>query len=415
MNKTPYRGLLRGYLAIPAVLAAAVAINYFTDPYAIHGRRSTPNAALAAQGKDRLYQAHRINALRPQAVVIGSSRARALRADHPGWSAAPAYNLALPAAVIYEDLRYFQHAHAAGPLRQAVVGLDLLMFNALQGPYQGFSEERLNVDRHGRPNPPSNTDRVASLLSIDALRDSYRTLLPGTKDRERMRELDENPGLPADAPALRTRFRATERWFVSGGSAWFPRPRLAFALRDPDDRQLTLERYRALLALAYRDDIDLRLFISPVHARLLEAMHATGLWPTFERWKRLLVEVNEQAARAAGKPPFPLWDFSGYNAYTTEPVPRESDPVQQMRWYRESSHYSRALGDRILDRVLGTGTGKPAGDRSFGVRLTSTTVERHLERIRAERRAYLATYPDDVDEVREIAEQTRATRRGVID
>lgn len=415
MKKTPYRGLLLVYLAIPGLLAAVATVNFLTDPYAIHNPRNTPNTALAAHGKDRLYKAYRVNMLKPQAVILGSSRALALRAEHPGWSAAPVYNLALPASVIYEDLRYFQHAHAAGPLHQAVIGLDLLMFNGLQGPYQGFSEERLNVDRYNRPLPSSSADWVASLLSIDALKDSYRTLFPRSMNRAKRRGADPVPTRPGEKALVRPRFRSTELGFMAGGNIWFPGPQMAFSLRDPATGQLTLNHYRELLALAYRDNVDLRMFISPVHARLLEAMHATGLWPTFERWKHLLVEINEQEARAAGKPPFPLWDFSGYNAYTTETVPRENDPVQEMRWYRESSHYTVELGDRILDRVLGPGAGKVAADGSFGVRLTPANIEQDLARIRTERRRYLVTHPEDVREVQESAAKTQASRRGVID
>lgn len=419
VKKTPYRGLLRAYLAIPGVLAAVAAFNYFADPYGIHDPRNAPNAALAVHGKDRIYKARQVNALKPQAVILGSSRASALSADHPGWSATPVFNLALPASVIYEDLRYFQHAHAARPLRQVVLGLDLLMFNGLQGPHKGFAEERLNVDRYNRPLPWSNSDWVASLLSVDALKDSYETIVPMLKGRprpDRAGKARRRPdGAEGGGAPLRPLFQITELRFMAGGNIWFPSPRRAFSLRDSESGQLTIEHYRQLLALAYRDDIDLRLFISPVHARLLEAKYAVGLWPTFERWKRLLVETNEQAAQAAGKPPFPLWDFSGYNSYTTEAVPLASDPVQRMRWYRESSHYTRELGDRILDRVLETAAGTVAARDSFGVRLTSATIERHLARIRAERRRYLATHPADVREVEESAEKTRASRRGVID
>jgi hypothetical protein len=86
-------------------------------------------------------------------------------------------------------------------------------------------------------------------------------------------------------------------------------------------KESTLNYFRSLLDIVYRDNVDLRILISPSHARLWEAPDSVGLWKKFEQWKREMVQINEQQANKYGKTPFPLWDFSGYNTFTTEEVP----------------------------------------------------------------------------------------------
>jgi hypothetical protein len=74
--------------------------------------------------------------------------------------------------------------------------------------------------------------------------------------------------------------------------------------------------------------------------------------------------------RVLDRRPIPLGDFSGYNSMTTEPVPPSGDTTSRMKWYWESSHYRKELGDLVLDRLLeyeGTGRAIPV---DFGILLT---------------------------------------------
>ena len=78
-----------------------------------------------------------------------------------------------------------------------------------------------------------------------------------------------------------------------------------------------------------------------MHARQLEALHAANLWEKFVNRKRHLVEINEEEASNVGQPPFPLWDFTGYNQYCTEAVPDHGDTSTEMNWYWEASHFHK--------------------------------------------------------------------------
>jgi hypothetical protein len=115
--------------------------------------------------------------------------------------------------------------------------------------------------------------------------------------------------------------------------------------------------------------------------------------PAWEQWKRdLAATVADSKAE--------LWDFSGYNPVTSEDIPR--DPAVRMRWYWDGSHFTKAAGTLMLDRVLNA-----KGDESFGIRLSPDNVESVIARIRAERAAYAASHAGEVAEVAAIAELSR--------
>lgn len=144
------------------------------------------------------------------------------------------------------------------------------------------------------------------------------------------------------------------------------------------------------------------LFISPLHARQLEAMWEVGLFPAFEQWKRDLTgAVAAIRSEPSGGAPIRLWDFSGYSSVTTEPV---SD---SMRWYWESSHYTKETGDLVLARLLDRGDRIPALPDDFGRELSPVTVEAVLAAIRDGHAAYGRDFPAEVEDVRDIARKTK--------
>jgi hypothetical protein len=51
-----------------------------------------------------------------------------------------------------------------------------------------------------------------------------------------------------------------------------------------------------------------------------------------------------------------------------------------MRWFWEISHYRKAAGDLVLDRVLDHNDPTRSLPADFGVRLTGETIDAHLAR-----------------------------------
>ena len=406
-----------GYLRLVAILVfgpliGLAAFTWTVDPYGVLDAPLRPGINTVKHGFTnhlRLAKAHAVAKIRPRTVILGSSRAEtAIDPAHPGFSALPAYNLAMSGAGTYEVLRYLQHAEGVRRLDLAVIGLDLFMFNAAWPIQPGFDEARLSLAIDGTPQRHWGGDLLAALLSREAIADSWWSLhhqgdaiAAYGPDGAR----DERYDIPAilAGGGHRQAFRQSQEYFVRYG--YFPAtPPPPFRFADRRKGVDTLDLLRRTLAAARTHATRVILFISPVHAEQLELMRRLGLWPQFEQWKRDLVQiVDADAARHPGEAPIDLWDFSGYNAITTETVPAAGDHETAMHWYRESSHFTRAAGDLVLDRVLGyRSTARPMPD-GFGVRLAVDNIEAALAGIRAGQAQWLREHASESAEIAAIA------------
>jgi hypothetical protein len=109
-----------------------------------------------------------------------------------------------------------------------------------------------------------------------------------------------------------------------------------------------------------------------------------GLWGRFEAWKRDLVKLV-YGSSYPGKVAVKLWDFSGYDRYSTELAPEKGDRHTVVDWFWEPGHFKRALGNLMLRRVLDD---EPS---EFGAELTPATIDERLQNIRRERGNYRTT------------------------
>ena len=369
----------------------------------------------------RLSKAAEVRRLKPDCLILGSSRAQVgLDPGHPGWSGcARAYNLSHLGGTLYEARRYLQDAEYFTKPRVIVLAVDFLMFNVYRPSQQpGFLEMRMVTRADGQSNPEWRSvylqELMSGLISHQTAAASWSTIFPSYRRRMAGPEDGFWEYTREDSDAIarygqREIFLGNEESFMT--RHWFPAPRHRFRAHDAQTGVDSFDDLRAMLRLAHRNKASFLLHISPAHARQWEALAQAGLWTQWEEWKRMLVQVNDEEARRAGRAAFPLWDFSGFNSYTTEAVPPPGDRKNEMRWYRESSHYRKELGDRVLDVVLGTYSRERDVARDFGVRLDAHSIENHLAATRAARVRWRAQYPQDVAEIAELARRTANWRQ----
>ena len=402
------RYLLAYFLILLSGALAVFSVNWIVDPYHVNAQLRSPALNAFKPEHDThmlLAKAYGVRREKPQAIVIGSSRSGdGFNALHPGLGgpAAPAYNLGLDGGNIRHVAAYFRHAVAVSELRTAVVGLDYFMFNQANDRHQLDFDATLLAGQGHRV--PAALGQAKAYFSFDALLSSARTVLsqkPGLLAPllHGMRgTVDYDRALAQEG--VRGNFARVLRHFAE--TAYLPRPGFAFSLGE--GAESSLETLREMLVQARGSGVKLHLVINPAHAWDSELMRALGLWDGFEDWKRALVRLLEQEAKAAPAGPEPaLWDFSGYNSITTEPVPAADSPRVPMAWFLDAEHFNQKAGDLVLDRVLDHSDEARRVPADFGGRLTAANIEDVLARTRQARAEYAVAHPGDVAEVTAIA------------
>jgi hypothetical protein len=392
-------------LSTLAILASVGAINRFVDPFGAFATtvNDRPQEAGLFGSNTRLAKAHVVSRFRPEAIILGSSRAEVgLSAAHEAWQYERVYNLGLPQASIAEILEYYEHAIAAGSLKQAVLGLDFYQFNPMLEPRPDFDACRLR-------NPGSAwtrwraalCDMPALLLSRRALGESIAQLRGRSKEADYLRDGSRNE-LAKEAEFRRAGYQHAA--FLDSEFSYLNRIDLLGGFRTSNlaFEETAGPRFEALLRLSYEHGVDLRLFISPSHARQFELIREMGLWDEFVRWKRFLLATATSIAAEYASEPFPIWDLADYNVFSQEALPPLEDREARMKWYWESSHYNRSLGQRVLNLVL-------AGrDEGIGRQIEADDIDSWLAALELRRAKYARAAENDLALMRDyLASPTR--------
>jgi hypothetical protein len=384
------------YFFISAVCTALglAAINWTVDPYAIyqtHGLLEKNEVKPLLTLNERVFKTVRLAREKLDVIVLGTSRADiGIDPEHLAVGGLRSANLATFDQPMNETRRLFELASGQNDLKSVVIGLDFFTFNALRPMPSDFVADNFAGIRP-----------VQLAFSVTTSLDSWKhhkqkTAQPGDCC------YSNGARLPAPSPLghYRSHFMNSEKMYLQ--SKYLPAPACKFDFSLPGSGQhSTLQDMRAVIALAHARNIALKLFVSPSHARQWEVIATAGLTEKWQEWKRELVRINVEEAARVHRSPFPLWDFSGYNAISSEAVPAEGDMKSRMRWYSDSSHYTLALGNLLLDRMAGVAAKELPDD--FGVLLTPATLENQLAAIRRGHLAYRDTHPADEAEIAQAA------------
>ncbi len=402
------------YLIVLTAVAAALLIlvsgfNILVDPFAMYRAMEIPGFNISKPSiyrRMRLYKAFEIKRVKPQTVIVGSSRTHVgLRCSHQALSrlAGPCYNLAFDGATTKEIYFYLRHAHAIRPLQHVILGLD--RYHATSAP--AFTRSDYDPLLLYSPEMPRwlnvMTADVRLLTHFDTLRASIHTLRSQddpaphwfASDGQRLGDIffrQVEPTFIQDGP--RAYFDAIDRQEVQ--DQFGPIPTKQQPKSPVDLEESALAYIRRIVEFCRSQQIDLRIFITPTHVHQSEI--SVALWgePSLESGKRALVQLlTEDAARFPDRPLISLMDFNGYSPITTEPLP----PIgsrKEMRFYWDSSHFKEIVGDYILDRLFAVRTAGRPVPPDFGILLNAKTLDTALAREREARMEYLRKFPKDV-------------------
>lgn len=396
----PGRFLRNCIIAIVTLSAAAALLNFVMDPYLIFGmpRNVGFNARKPAMEK-QAYLIKTYDAIRahPRTVLLGGSPVGVgLDAQSPAWpeQLRPVYNLGLPSGTPLAEYRYLQHLTAEDSPKLVVLGVDFRDVVPLDKTPE--YDSHLIVNRDGSRNaalPRQHLyDLLRASLSLDTSLDSIDSLsgnLAGNSSDIQQGSLNyrifrELPSEVGSLPIMALNdFNSSSR---------YSRAKVDMT---------PLEHVRAILNLCRERRIDAILVINPSHVDEQEIFDLERKWPVLEDWKRRVTQLVAEYARNGMH--IELWDFYGYNAYSTEPVPAGGRALQ---WFIDPEHYTHALGDIVLRRIF-EGT-----DGSFGVRLTPENIETRLKEVRSAQASYRVAQRSDADRVRTIYARATATHSG---
>jgi hypothetical protein len=164
-----------------------------------------------------------------------------------------------------------------------------------------------------------------------------------------------------------------------------------------------IDELRRMLTTMAQDGTEVHLLIYPYHAQLLAMFEEAGLQPVMEEWKQMLVREVDAVRRREPKARITLWDFSGFSPIQCERIP-PPESRSATRWYWEAGHFKSAVGDMMLDRMLG----RPS---PIGFALTADNVEQNRQRIAVERAACMKAYPEVFDSGRTLVDAARRQLR----
>lgn len=390
-------------LAPAAIIAMIMVLEVIVDPYAQFNLlvlEKVNKFKTSALLNERVYKTNRVNHTEPDFLILGTSREDfgidPNDLNFPGKS----YNGATVSQSYRESRMTLEHLHSIHRYPKHVL-LGLLYESAdIYAPLPSdYNEERL----YG-----GTLSSVKYLFTLNMVRAVLKTLSSNLRGADQNREgyAENGVALPVQFEGSLSSygqhqlFKENEKHYFADQHHRLPLCK-ANALDDPESGYSRLDEIRELIRLAYSEKSDLKLFIGPAHARQWQTIKESGLWNNFEQWKRRIVAIVEEEAVRAGTAPFQIWDFSGYNSITTEPLPPESDKTARIKYYYESSHYTPAAGSLVISRIY-HGEMSPSVPDDFGVLLNSENLDRHLTDIRSQQILWERQHLSDVREISEI-------------
>ncbi len=397
------------------IIAVIGVFNFIVDPYGIYNTVhitgfNSPKSE--AQNYEKLVKAYLVADIKPDAIAMGTSRVGyGIDPESKYWSGdGTKFNLSIGAGSVYITRRFLEHAIAIHVPDKLIMGLDFFAFNAKNKIASDYSDALLAIDKKGDFNKSYKWHiLLSSILSYSATKTSINTIKKSND--KRIDAIDPNTGMRLYAingkayradelvdiaandvlPDTHKTFLATEKYFMR--EWYFSGDRKEYSFEDKAVGNSTFGEFKKIVKLCKDNNINVYFYISPVHARLQEAISVTGLWPLYEQWKKELVWLLEDEYASEQ---YSLWDFSGYNGMTSVDVRNG-----RMRTYVDPSHYSPVIGDMILSRMFdGDLTGIPS---DFGRRLNGSSLDNVLGAIRQEQVRYKDKHTDDVMEIENAA------------
>lgn len=163
-----------------------------------------------------------------------------------------------------------------------------------------------------------------------------------------------------------------------------------------------MQALQNILLVYVKKGVNIHLFISPQHAKNLMILDLVNQFETYFRWMRDALNLcNSLNLAKAGS--CDLWNFSGFNAITTETIVH--DTTSQMQNYFETSHYKDSVGAQMIQSIQ---TKQPFN--GFGEPITNESIDAIIETMRYNISHYKTAESAEYSDLISIFNQSKARR-----
>lgn len=388
-----------------SVVGGAVLVTVFVilvDPYRIYRLVEISGVNIIKPAPERYQQELKTAAARAvgaNVFLMGNSRVEVgLNPDDiefAGGKRSP-YNLAVAGSGVGTAHRQFEALRVANPPSVLVLGVEFLDFLVDQGGADLPVQPKGLLERVQW--------KIDTVFSLNAFLDALKTLqIQHSDEASTMTARGFNPLKEYRGYVRQQGYHSIFRQRAEESAKSIGRKPHGL-VRANSGTSSDWQELRALLDGAASERAEIHLVIYPYHAQIMAMFEQAGLWPAFEQWKSLLVREVERTRQMHPGVAVTLWDFSGFGPIQCERIPAKGDLSSAPRWYWEAGHFKSALGDLVLERMLGGGTSStaPAG---LGIALDAQSFDENRFRIARERAACAASYPDLFKEVAALIPQ----------
>ena len=377
------------YLVFGLYLTIGV-FNLTVDPYGIYNLLVIEgfNDVKPQNNQQRMVKTLQLRKLRPKGIILGSSRTNyGLDPEHVAWrfDSRPVYNLSMSFISPAEIYKLLKYANSLNHLNEVIIGLDFFSYNIYQtDPISNDFLDLASVTKNGDIHISSLAKEFQNtLFSFTAIEKSFKTIF------YKGSQFGSPYGLKHHNDKRSPRVLSNLFFSRLYKGLWFPKPNSKFCLYNENKESKKFEQLGKIINFSIRNNIELKIFINPIHADLLELMSFMNLWPLYENWKRglvnLIATINKQKSKETS---IRLWDFGDYNSITTEKIPLSTDLEKAMQGYFEVSHYKKSVGDIILDKVLTHPNSQKITNKDFGHLIDIQNIEKHLKNIKGKQAQY---------------------------
>ncbi len=378
------------YLVFGLYLIVGV-FNLIVDPYGIYNLvviEGVTKVKPSWDSQERMVKTLQLRKLRPKGIILGSSRTNyGLDPEHVAWKfdSRPVYNLSMILMSTEEKYRLLKYANSLNDLKRVIIGLDFFAFN-IHYPDTILNNflDLASITKDGDTKIYSLVEEFQNtLFSFTAIAQSFKTIAyKGKKSRSLYGQHFSND---ERGPRVLSNIES-RRYFEH---IWFPKKNRKFCIYNENKESKQFEQLGEIINFSIRNNIELKIFINPVHADLLEMIRFMDLWPLYENWKRglvnLIATINKQKSKETS---ISLWDFGDYNSITTEKIPLSTDLGKTMQGYIDVSHYKKSVGDVILDKLLTHPNSQKITNKDFGHPINTQNIENHLNNIKGNQVQY---------------------------